>query len=525
MADPVVLGGWISFACVVLLTLIFSALYIRLHRSKTDSERSSTITSVLAVAVALLTSALVPVDIFLVAFMKDPDGKFKEWAESNVTRQEVETSVLYTYYTMYALITFFLFFALPFVYFYYEEKEDENPGKKRFCSAFLYTLVFLFIAGVLLLVGAFAPVKTAPDANLTEWKRLEFLFKDLATNDGEDALSFLICSLTLIGLLGLMIYTAYGMTAWPVNLIRGTRGASTELSEVSMNRARRSDQIEAIRNKYGAGRRISARDRRQIESLEDEEHLLERQERHLQAEANNCCSKCLKILRPLEMIAGIVFFLVALLIFLSLLLTNIDKAMHSYGWRMGYALPHRTLPNPLDIVLVFSQQVFPLDYILMAGVIMYFFFCSMAGIHDIGIWFFWIKMYKIRPRKTRPQGLLMMCFLLMLIVLATNVIIYELTPQYSMYGSQHYVANSTKVTMCSTSAPEGDCVMTRFTTLLTRFFYKVWFFGACYYWAGWVFLAVIPLSFVISLCRRRKSSINGQVEEDDFDSDEELLSA
>ena len=32
--------------------------------------------------------------------------------------------------------------------------------------------------------------------------------------------------------------------------------------------------------------------------------------------------------------------------------------------------------------------------------------------------------------------------------------------------------------------------MTRAAVFLNRFFYKVWFFGACYYWGTWLFLAV-----------------------------------
>ena len=54
------------------------------------------------------------------------------------------------------------------------------------------------------------------------------------------------------------------------------------------------------------------------------------------------------------------------------------------------------------------------------------------------------QMYKMRPGRTRPQGLLMLVFLLMLIVLAVNVLVYQLTPQYSTYGSQHYIVSSLK---------------------------------------------------------------------------------
>ena len=49
------------------------------------------------------------------------------------------------------------------------------------------------------------------------------------------------------------------------------------------------------------------------------------------------------------------------------------------------------------------------------------------------------QMYKVRPRRTLPQGLLMFCMILMFLVLAINVILYELTPQYSSFGSQHYL--------------------------------------------------------------------------------------
>ena len=45
--------------------------------SKYDSELSSTVTAILALSVTLLTSDLVPVDIFLVSYMKNSDGTFK----------------------------------------------------------------------------------------------------------------------------------------------------------------------------------------------------------------------------------------------------------------------------------------------------------------------------------------------------------------------------------------------------------------------------------------------------------------
>ena len=60
------------------------------------------------------------------------------------------------------------------------------------------------------------------------------------------------------------------------------------------------------------------------------------------------------------------FFLLGLLIFLSLILNNIDKAIHSSAQK-GYILNNGTLPNPMDMALVFLQNTFPLDYILYLG--------------------------------------------------------------------------------------------------------------------------------------------------------------
>ena len=76
--------------------------------------------SVLALFVTLLTSAVIPVDVFLVSFMKHENGTFKPWAHNNGTRESIEGAVTYMYYTLYGLVALFIFVLLPFAYFYYE---------------------------------------------------------------------------------------------------------------------------------------------------------------------------------------------------------------------------------------------------------------------------------------------------------------------------------------------------------------------------------------------------------------------
>jgi hypothetical protein len=50
-----------------------------------------------------------------------------------------------------------------------------------------------------------------------------------------------------------------------------------------------------------------------------------------------------------------------------------------------------------------------------------------------------VQLYKIRAGKTVPQGLLLMCMLLMFSMLTLNVFMLSLAPEYMTFGYQRYV--------------------------------------------------------------------------------------
>lgn len=56
-----------------------------------------------------------------------------------------------------------------------------------------------------------------------------------------------------------------------------------------------------------------------------------------------------------------------------------------------------------------------------------------------------------------PQALLFMVFIMMFMVLALNIVLFTITPQYIQYGNQKYVLkNGTQVVevkSCTTNAP------------------------------------------------------------------------
>ncbi|NXW76777.1 LMBD1 protein, partial [Hirundo rustica] len=529
------LTGWCLFGLALLAILIFCWVYVRKYQSRRESEVISTITAIFALAVALITSALLPVDIFLVSYMKNQNGTFKVWADANVSRQ-IEDTVLYGYYTLYSIILFCVFLWIPFVYFYYEEKEDDDGNTcSQVKTALKYTLGFITICAVLLLIGAFVPLDIPNKKNSTEWEKVKLLFEEFGSSHGLTALSFSISSLTVIGMLAAITYTAYGMSALPLNLIKGTTSASYERLENTEDIEEVEQHLLRIKSKCRDGRPLSSRDRRTLQQLEDRLRTLRRRERHLESIEKSWWTKFCEAIRPLKIVWGVFFIIVALLFTVSLFLSNLDKALHSAGFDSGFIILGTNLTNPLNMLLPLLQRVFPLDYILITTIVMYFIFTSMAGIRNMGIWFFWTRLYKIRRGKTRPQALLFLCMILLLIVLHTSYMIYSLAPQYVMYGSQKYLVQ-VRCFFCSTYNQLGNifrsllyvilfpfnldqCIVTR--TYL--FLHKFWFFSAAYYFGNWAFIAVFLIGLIVSCCKGKKSVIEGEVDGDDSDmSDDEL---
>ncbi|XP_025945767.1 probable lysosomal cobalamin transporter isoform X5 [Apteryx rowi] len=522
------LTGWCLFALALLAILIFCWVYVRKYQSRRESEVISTITAIFALAIALISSALLPVDIFLVSYMKNQNGTFKDWADANVSRQ-IEDTVLYGYYTLYSIILFCVFLWIPFVYFYYEEKEEDGSTCLQVKTALRYTLGFLTICVVLLLIGAFVPLDIPNKKNSTEWEKVKLLFEEFGSSHGLTALSFSISSLTVIGMLAAITYTllttvseilvelnhpllpdagvgdgpgvmmslnAYGMSALPLNLIKGTTSAAYERLENTEDIEEVEHHILRIKSKCRDGRPLSSRDRRAVQQLEERLRTLRRRDRHLEFIEKSWWAKFCEALRPLKIVGGVFFIIVALLFTVSLFLSNLDKALHSAGFDSGFIILGTNLTNPLNMLLPVLQTL-----------------------------------YKIRRGKTRPQALLFLCMILLLIVLHTSYMIYSLAPQYVMYGSQKYLVQQSNQTVdgqlrnvtfvskdCDADAPEDQCIVTR--TYL--FLHKFWFFSAVYYFGNWAFIAIFLIGLIVSCCKGKKSVIEGEVDEDSDMSDDEL---
>lgn len=120
---------------------------------------------------------------------------------------------------------------------------------------------------------------------------------------------------------------------------------------------------------------------------------------------------------------------------------RVDKIANAIcGSQCGYVINHPKLFNPINFIFVNLSKIFPLDYMFMVCLIVYFFLATMSGIVHVGIRFLWINLYSIKKGATAPQALLVSAVLLTLSLLALN---YTMTttvaPGYAHFGSQVYV--------------------------------------------------------------------------------------
>jgi len=534
LPHSVIAHGWIPFLIVTALSLVFSVLYVIWYRSDRPQHKAhgtSTI-AVLGLFMTLVTTILVPVDVFLVSFMKNADGSWKPWAEDSDVRDSVKDSILYTYYFCYSVIFFFSFLVIPSNYFYHgldtglEEDDVEPSFTEKVCHSLKYTLLSIFIFSILIIAGIFLPFNGSPPSNSTEWQKFEWFFEELEANKGQDLLLFILNTLNILGVFFLILYTGYGLSSLPCGLIRPTSGVRTQRSAVEDQIEELEASIRTIEDRHPGGQ-IPRFERSQLERLEQQLRLLRREHRDLDQRARSLVSRCQLLLRPFQMFFGVIFSMFGFLIFLSLLLTNIDKALNSGGVFTGYTLQNSTLPNPVDLVLVCSQQIFPLDYIVYTLLVLFLLSCSMSGMRNIGVRCLCLTVYKVRAWRTPPRGLLLSILILMFIILAQNVIMLSLVPDYTMFGNQHYSTtqnNVTKILKCgSDNFPEekDNCIPSRISVLLLSFHYKAWIFGAAYYWLIWLLLLSVLVGSLYSVYHMRTPTRPLGDESELIDSDDE----
>eukprot|EP01125_Pyxidicula_operculata_P011217 TRINITY_DN3668_c0_g1_i1.p1 TRINITY_DN3668_c0_g1~~TRINITY_DN3668_c0_g1_i1.p1 ORF type:complete len:501 (+),score=85.60 TRINITY_DN3668_c0_g1_i1:222-1505(+) len=417
------------------------------------------------------------------------------------------------YIVLYSCVLIFAFAIIPFACFYYEayDPEANTTCLKRFWDGFKYTIGLIVIVIVLFVVGLFlnSPNQFNGNDPPDVWAR-KLLFVD---GKAMATLSFTVACITVIGYVSWCTYTAFGLAAFPIQLMKGSKSIKEEASDIERKRKERR----------------SKREHEEIDSNNDRKNLLTNEERALAKRAsrleqmNTGCRKCLIVLRPFSVIFGALFMLLSVLIVISFALAAIDKTLNHIdcGVTCGFILKQAAFWNPLDQVFLALAGVFPVDYVIISLIILFIYYSTLRAITTIGIRFFCLKMFVFRKQRTAPQAILIAAIILMLSILALNNAIITLAPTYAMFGSQTYFDNSTdpgKEIPCSINAPDNTtCTTTQIGVIVNGININIGFFGIIFYGFTWLFVLAFFISVVVAGCMAKSSNIEEYSDDDEED--------
>ncbi|XP_063716431.1 probable lysosomal cobalamin transporter [Symsagittifera roscoffensis] len=519
--SSVLAATWIPFSVVLLVELVLCVVFVQYFASRKRRECGSFLVCILGLLVALLSSSLLPVDIFLVSFAKE-NGQFKEWAASKESRNEMNELMQYAYYGLYGLDMLFVFGILPFAFFYNQsrdEADEDNHLSSRCVSALKWTTAFVLFAALLLTLGALIPLRETPGSN-SSISDLEWIIPKLGNDRGENSLALVVNIFTTLGVFFLCFYGAYGMAAMPVSWIFGRLSLESTRDDLVTSEQALKVRIESAKKRNGRIKEV-ARMEGELEDVRRQLGILE------QMEAKWCCAKCFLLCRPFQFLAGLIFFAISLFVVGVIVTTNLDRILNGEGYRYGYVINGTAWVNPIDYVLTQLQVAFPIDYIVLVCLLVYIVMCVVAGIVHSGIRICCVSLYKIRPRKTKPEALLFLVYILIFSILAVNVLFFSIAPGYYSYGTQTWnnaTVNGTKSVKCADHPKPEECVKTANADFLLAYFYKMWVFGAIYYWSNWLFVSIFLAGLVFRCARGRPKATDAhfQREYDSEDEDNEM---
>ncbi|OAQ97026.1 hypothetical protein LLEC1_03615 [Akanthomyces lecanii] len=524
---------WVAYACAIAFCLV--AAIITTFTWQTPRERSAIVSfvAIISLTALLATVLLLPVDIALVSATSSASlGLKKHWATPERIA-DILLSLKVLYYTLYSFDALLCLLLIPFAYFWYEEydeiefEEEGRTWRSRLWAAAKYTLFFVALVVALFLIGFFVPAAGSADPG-KDWSSPGSYYRELlaSQNNGEKALTFALGLLVTIGTLLYIVYTSAGLALMPISFIKSAPAISapqlsaTTASQLEQNRERQR-QLE-MRYTGRNDSSMTRKDRRELDALVREEQTLVR-----------------------RMIGGILLLLLSVLVAVSMLITGIDKATHSVcKQRCGYVLGHVRVFQPINWIFLQTARVFPIDYVLMALLVLHLFSASISGIATVGIRFLWIRIFQIRRGRTAPQALLIATVMLGLITLAINyAVAMFVAPQYAAFGTQTFCslepahpgqppdcrANPDKVLTCSQSAKypfaARACTPSVMSTFLNRITMTWPFFGIITFWGQFAFLAIFLVVLVTAIFRTPRVNLAEMDEDAEEDEEESLLAA
>jgi len=308
------------------------------------------------------------------------------------------------------------------------------------------------------------------------------------------------------------------MAAMPFDWLRGRQTPTEQRQDLEENIAAIRDKYRSIQARYSAREDgsldlsgMKAVDRKELNRLQREHKSLMQHNYRLQEleqQAGALIPKLLRCLVPFRWMIGTSMMSMSLLVVVSLLLSMVDRLFHSpCGLACGYTIKESKIFNPADEIFLGLSRVFPMDFVVLAILVLYIFFASLFGIVGLGIRILCLNMYDLRMRKSMPQALLVLCNVMAYILLALCMAMLTIAPDYTSFGSQTMTTAEGTVGQCRSEAPaaRSTCQVSVISTLFSSIAISLPLFSVAYFFANWAFIVVFITVFANCLvCQQRQ---------------------
>jgi hypothetical protein len=274
--------------------------------------------------------------------------------------------------------------------------------------------------------------------------------QDASATHFEFVLAFCIGGVCLIGVSTWVFYAGYGLAAVPIFCLRPPTEEpvteeydTTEDDEIDHSLRQTREALRSLSSRYNVlGRSWTAEDKRRKMELEKEEAgLRKRHERNAELRLRHshllqAWRYTKRVLRPFRVFCGLVFFLVSLVLVLSLLVTALGRTRSECGWRCGFYLEDE-VSNPVDLILQWFSRAYPqIHFLVFVGLTLYSVCSVFFAMFQLGVVFpLGCKLFSLESENTPQSGLLVASWVMGIVLVVHTMQLHALFPQYSSCGA------------------------------------------------------------------------------------------
>ncbi|TYZ64461.1 hypothetical protein PybrP1_001721 [[Pythium] brassicae (nom. inval.)] len=517
---------WLVYASVALLLLALSVwvvLYFQPRRAPTASLPALAATSTLSAAPLQVSSRFVSaicasaLYLSLICLFTPPVDVYVLENALPAVPASAQAALHVLYQVYFAALASYSFLGAPLVYNYAKQTEIAHltmrfAAKQRFLAALKRTACFFLGFSLVLVMAMVILLCGKPVSSDVEW--LKPLLK--ISSDLEMLLRLLIGILVLFGLYLWVAVASRGLASVPVvGLLIEDHGNDENrttfqdlLHENAMETQATAQTKDTILRRYATAQALSVADQDRLQQLKLREQILADRrgvlDANLQQFTLGTRLACWK--RPI----GAALLLLSLLSVASLLLTSVDKLLHS-SFARGFLLNQPVLPNPVDALLVLASRVFPLDYVLFGVLFLYVFLVAFVVLTRHGARFLCFRMDRLQPRLTSSSTMVVVSLVMIYLAIVGLFSTLTLAPQYATFGHQAFVDTATgRVVPCTlaeaaaaATTQSPHCRMTQLAHFYNTLAANVPLFGAAFFVGQLLFvLAFVPwLAHAVAMAR------------------------